>query len=50
MTKDYIDTVLSQFEKGDYLLLQNEVNLVAYLIEQAHDKGLKIILGFLCKQ
>lgn len=45
ITKDYIDAVLSQFEKGDYLLLQNEVNLVDYLIEQAYNKGLKIILN-----
>lgn len=45
ITKEYIDNVLSQFEKGDYLLLQNEVNLVDYLIEEAHSKGLKIILN-----
>ncbi|WP_054742037.1 ribokinase [Cellulosilyticum ruminicola] len=45
ITKDYIDAILSQFEKGDYLLLQNEVNLVDYLIEQAYEKGLKIILN-----
>ena len=45
ITKEYIDNVLSQFEKGDYLLLQNEVNLVDYLIEEAHSKGLRIILN-----
>ena len=45
ITKGYIDVVLSHFEKGDYLLLQNEVNLVEYLIEQAYEKGLKIILN-----
>ncbi len=45
LTKEYIDTVLSEFDKGDYLLLQNEVNLVHYLIEQASEKGLKIVLN-----
>ncbi len=45
LTKGYIDTVLSQFEAGDYLLLQNEVNMVSYLIDQAYDRGLKIIMN-----
>lgn len=45
LTKDYIDEVLSQFEEGDYLLLQNEVNLVDYLIHKAYDRGLKIIMN-----
>lgn len=45
LTKDYIDQVLMDFEPGDYLLLQNEVNLVDYLIERAFVRGMKIILN-----
>lgn len=45
LTKEYIYTVLSQFDEGDYLLLQNEVNLVSYLIDEAYNKGLKIIIN-----
>ncbi len=45
MTKEYIDTVLGHFDKGDILLLQNEVNLVDYMIEQAYAKQMMIILN-----
>lgn len=44
-TKDHIDHALSHFEEGDYLVLQNEVNLTSYMIEKAHEKGLKICLN-----
>ncbi|QRG86251.1 ribokinase [Bulleidia sp. zg-1006] len=37
-----VDEVLSHFEKGDLLLIQNEISSLAYLIERAHEKGLKI--------
>ena len=45
MTKEYIDEVLSHFEKGDILCLQNEINLVDYLVDKAYDKGMRIILN-----
>lgn len=45
MTKEFIDEVFSHFEKGDYLLLQNEVNLVEYMVDMAYEKGMKIILN-----
>lgn len=44
-TKEYIDSVLSNFEKGDMLLIQNEINLVPYIIEKAFDKGLFTVLN-----
>lgn len=37
-----MDDTLSQFGEGDYLLLQNEINDVAYLIEAGHHRGMKI--------
>jgi len=44
-TKAHIDDALSYFEEGDYLVLQNEVNLTSYMIGKAHEKGLKICLN-----
>ncbi len=38
----YIDSVLEHFEAGDILLLQNEISGIAYAMEQAHKKGMKI--------
>lgn len=45
ITREFIDEVLAHFEKGDYLLLQNEVNLVDYMIDRAYEKGMVIILN-----
>jgi ribokinase len=44
ITKKQIDEVLSHFHKEDYLVLQNEINNMEYLINTAHSKGLKIVL------
>lgn len=45
ITREYVDEVLSHFEKGDILLLQNEINLLDYIINQAYEKGMMIILN-----
>lgn len=45
LTEAYIDRVLAHFDAGDILLLQNETNLVAYLIEQAAAKGMRVALN-----
>ncbi len=37
-----IDEVLTHFEKGDLLLIQNEISSLTYLITKAHKKGLRI--------
>ena len=42
MTEGYIDEVLAQFEAGDVLVLQNEINSMPYLMKKAHEKGLRI--------
>lgn len=42
---EHIDEVLGQFEKGDIVLLQNEINLLDYIIEKAAEKELVIILN-----
>lgn len=45
ITKEFVDEVLSHFEKGDILLLQNEVNLLDYIIDKAYEAGMMIILN-----
>ena len=45
ITRDYIDQVLSDFVFGDWLILQNEISELPYLIEKAHDIGMKIALN-----
>ena len=45
ITKEQVDETLSFFESGDYLILQNEINELKYIIEQAHAKGMKIVLN-----
>jgi len=45
LTTEFVDEVLSQFEAGDLLLLQNEVNLLPYIVEQAYIKGIQIALN-----
>ncbi len=42
---EYCDEVLNNFEKGDYLLVQNEVNCMDYLIDKAYEKGMIIVLN-----
>lgn len=45
ITKSQVDQVLSDFGQGDYLLLQNEINELQYIVSQAHGKGMKIVLN-----
>lgn len=45
ITRGFVDEVLSGFEKGDILLLQNEINELDYIIDQAYAKGMEIYLN-----
>lgn len=45
ITKAQVDDVLKEFEAGDYLVLQNEINELAYIVECAGKKGMKIVLN-----
>lgn len=45
LTQEYIDRVLSHFGKEDFILLQNEINSMEYIIEKAHDLGMNIVLN-----
>lgn len=45
ITEEEIDNAFKQFEAGDYLILQNEINNLDYLIRRAHEKGMKICIN-----
>ncbi len=44
-SKEFVDEVLSHFNSGDIILLQNEINELPYIIDQAFAKGMTIILN-----
>lgn len=45
LTAEYVDEVLSDFSAGDILLLQNEVNMLPYIVDKAWEKGMQIALN-----
>lgn len=45
VTETYVDEVLKEFGAGDYLVLQNEISSLSYMIERAYDRGMCIVLN-----
>ena len=45
ISKEDVDAVLSHFDEGDIVLLQNEISNLSYLIENASSRGLRIALN-----
>ena len=45
ITKRQISETLSHFNEGDYLLLQNEVNELPEIVDQAFARGIKVVLN-----
>ena len=45
ITEDFIDEVLGNFERGDFIILQNEINNIELIIEKASRKGMRIVFN-----
>ena len=45
ITEQQIDDSLANFSEGDWLVLQNEINLVPQIVEKAWEKGMRIALN-----
>lgn len=45
ITKEQIDHTLDGFTTGDYLVLQNEINNMPYLMQRASKQGMRIVLN-----
>ncbi len=43
--REYIDKVLDNFDKGDMLVLQNEISNVEYIIDKAYQKNMQIVFN-----
>ena len=44
-SREYIDEVLTHFEEGDVILLQNEINELPYICQKAYEKKMTIVLN-----
>ena len=45
VSREMADRVLKAFEPGDWLILQNEISEIPYIVSKAHERGLKIVLN-----
>ena len=45
ITEEFVDEVIGAFDEGDFIVLQNEINNMDYIIRSAHQKGMKIVLN-----
>lgn len=45
LTEEYIDRVLEDFGSEGLVLVQNETNLVGYIMRRAHEKGLQVAIN-----
>lgn len=45
ITDEQIDETIAHFEKGDFLLIQNEINGLERILTKAHERGMKAVLN-----
>lgn len=45
ITRPFIEKVFAKFEAGDWLILQNEINEIPYIVECAWNKQMKVVLN-----
>jgi len=45
MTREFIREVIGAFREGDMIILQNEINLLPEIIDEAYEQGMKIVLN-----
>ena len=45
ITKEQVDEAFKDFTNEDYLLIQNEIKELSYIVEKAKEEGMKIILN-----
>ncbi|MEA4869334.1 MAG: ribokinase [Christensenella sp.] len=45
LTEDYVDRALEAFGSEGLVLVQNETNLVGYIMRRAHEKGLQVAIN-----
>ncbi|MEG0215481.1 MAG: ribokinase, partial [Hungatella sp.] len=43
--REEVDRVLDDFDRGDFIVLQNEISEMPYIMKRAHEKGLVMVLN-----
>ncbi|HBC85784.1 MAG TPA: ribokinase [Lentisphaeria bacterium] len=43
--ENFAKKAIAKFSKGDYLLLQNEISSIPFIMEKAHQRGMKIVFN-----
>lgn len=43
--RSHIEKILNGFDKGDYLVLQNEINELSFIMDKAYERGMKVIFN-----
>ena len=45
INEDYVEKVLKHFSSGDILLVQNEISCLKFIMQKAHERGMRIALN-----
>lgn len=45
LSRPQLDAIFEKFSRFDFLVLQNEVNEIAYMMQKAHEIGMKIVFN-----
>ncbi len=45
VTEECVDSILAHFEKGDVLMLQNEISCRKYILKKAKEKGMTVVFN-----
>ncbi len=45
ITEEFADSVIAEFDRGDIIVLQNEINNLDYIIKAAYNRGMTIVLN-----
>ena len=45
VTEEFVREVLEEFSAGDWLVLQNEISRIPYIVDLAYEKGMTIVLN-----
>ena len=45
ITEEMAEETLSHFSEGDWIILQNEISCLSFILRRAHEKGMKIVLN-----
>lgn len=45
ITKDYVDEIFTEFDNNDFLMVNNEISELEYIIKKAYEKSIRVVLN-----